>query len=389
MLEDEIGTEKIVILKDTSTNLKAFVVVDNSAYGMPAGGLRLAPDLTLKEIMRLARAMTYKFCTYKIPIGGAKSGILGDPLDKNKDLLITSYANLISPFIRGRIYFPGMDMGTNELDHEKIFTIAGLPDMSFRKIKVIRNGYPIEDHFTGYGVVFCLKTIFEKIKRIKNSINTPKIMVEGFGKVGKSVVLALKEFGFKLVGLSTVNGAIYDDDGLDINELISLRKNFGDDAINKYQSKNLIKVEKEKLFSLSSEYSTDFIIPGARPDAINKKNIDKIETKAIVCAANIPYAEGIINSLEDKGIIAFPDFVSNGGATIVESRLKNPWTTEQIFNFLQLQITSKTSEIIHGAKEQNVYTYEFAKSAAIKEFKKYADKRKRKVQRLNKGFQIK
>ena len=104
ILEDEIGPERVVILRDPSVNMKAIIVIDNSVYGVPAGGLRMAPDITLKEITRLARAMTLKFCTHRVPMGGAKSGIIADPFSKNKSLLIASYANLISPYIKENIY---------------------------------------------------------------------------------------------------------------------------------------------------------------------------------------------------------------------------------------------------------------------------------------------
>ena len=385
-LENEIGPERIVILKDSSLNMKAFVVVDNSIYGIPAGGCRMAPDLTLNEIARLARAMTLKFCTYRIPLGGAKSGICSDPHRKDKDLIITSFANLIRPYLKENVYYCGPDMGTTTIDQERIFKIAGKSDVSFPELNFKRNGVPIEDHFTGYGVVFSLETILKKVKWIKNSVDKPKILLEGFGKVGKSVMLRLRELGFDLMGLSTVKGAIYDADGLNIDNLLNLREKYGDNAVNHYEGKNLIKIEKEKLFELSSEYSTDFIIPGARSDAINEKNIDKIKTKAIISAANIPYAEGMTDILEENGILAFPDFVSNAGAVIIESMMFNQWNIDELFNYLQKEITIKTSEILKGATEKKISTYEYAKFEALEELKKKALRRRKKIEKLNRKY---
>ena len=70
------------------------------------------------------------------------------------------------------------------------------------------------------------------------------------------------KLGFTLTGISTINGAIFDEEGLDIEELMKLKLAHGDDLVNQYNSKNLIRIPKEKLFELSSEYPTDFIIPG-------------------------------------------------------------------------------------------------------------------------------
>ena len=98
-LEDS-GPEKIVFLNNPTFNMKAVLVIDNSIYGTPAGGVRLAPDITVDEMIRLARAMTLKFCTYKVPAGGAKAGIWGSPLDvEKKNILLTSFADSIESYL--------------------------------------------------------------------------------------------------------------------------------------------------------------------------------------------------------------------------------------------------------------------------------------------------
>ena len=99
-LIDEIGPEKIIILRDPTVGMNAILVIDNTVMGPSAGGVRMAPDITIDEMVRLARAMTYKFCSYGMKIGGGKSGIFGNPLDKEKkNLLITSFGDSIAKYI--------------------------------------------------------------------------------------------------------------------------------------------------------------------------------------------------------------------------------------------------------------------------------------------------
>ena len=129
--------------------MKGFLVIDNSAYGVPAGGIRFAQNITLNEMTRLARAMSLKFCTYGFPTGGAKSGLIGNPFDNSRDLLITSFALSLAPFIKEKIYYPGPDMGTYDSDLERIFKIAGTPELVPRKIGLMKNDIPIEELFTG------------------------------------------------------------------------------------------------------------------------------------------------------------------------------------------------------------------------------------------------
>ena len=388
-LLDEIGPEKIIVLKNHSTDLNAVLVIDNSAYGIPAGGVRLAPDISIDELIRLSRAMSLKFCTYRMKIGGAKAGIWGDPLDKEKkEILITSFAKSIESFIKNDVYYPGPDMGTNDDDLLKMFKVMGVPNLAPKRIGMVKLGVPVEELFTGYGVVYCLEVIYNNLEKlIKKKYDTskkPNIILEGFGKVGTALAMSLNELGFNLTGISTINGAIFDEDGLNIEELLKLKLEHGDNLINHYVSKNLIKIPKERLFELSSEYHTDFIIPGARPDVINKKNIDKINAIALVPAANIPYEKGIIDILDEKGIIAFPDFVANAGeilAILINKVAKN---ADEIFEYIKLKITEKTFEVIQGATENKVTPYDYAVADALKELKKKLRRKKNLLEKLNK-----
>lgn len=193
--------------------------------------------------------------------------------------------------------------------------------------------------------------------------------------------MSLDELNFKLTGISTLNGAIFDEDGLNVQELLKLKSSYGDDLVNQYESKNAIKIPKEKLFDLSSEYPIEFIIPGARPDVINKNNVDKVGAFAIVPAANIPYEKGIPEKLKEKNIVAFPDFVSNAGevlAIYVGKAVKN---SEEIFEYIISKIKEKTMEIIQGAMDMKISPYYFAVNEA---FKILQTKMKRKIKRLEK-----
>jgi len=390
-LLDNIGPEKIIIIRNPSTDLNAALVIDNSVYGIPAGGVRLAPDISLDEMIRLSRAMSMKFCAYRMKIGGAKAGIWGDPLDKEKkEMLLTSFAKATERFIKNDVYYPGPDMGTNDDDLLKMFSVMGVPNLAPKKIGMVKLGVPVEELFTGYGVVYCLEVIYNNLEKLtKKKYDTskkPRVILEGFGKVGTAIAMSLKELGYTLTGVSTINGAIFDDGGLDIEELMKLKLVYGDDLVNQYTSKNLIRIPKEKLFELSSEYPTDFIIPGARPDVINKKNIDKINAIALVPAANIPYEKGSTDVLKEKGIIAFPDFIANAGevlAILVNKVAKN---AEEIFDYIKSKISGKTFEVIQGAAEKNLSSYDYAVADSLNELTKKIRRKTNSLEKLNRRY---
>ena len=111
---DEFGPARIVHIHRPSAGLKAIAVIDNTACGPAVGGVRMAPDVSLEECFRLARAMTWKNAAAGLPHGGGKSVIVGDPRmpASQKEQVIRAFADSIRDLAD---YIPGPDMGTDEL----------------------------------------------------------------------------------------------------------------------------------------------------------------------------------------------------------------------------------------------------------------------------------
>ena len=76
---DDLGPQKIIHIHEPGVDLKAILVIDNVAAGPSIGGIRMAPDVSLEECVRLARAMTLKNAAAGLPHGGGKSVIFADP----------------------------------------------------------------------------------------------------------------------------------------------------------------------------------------------------------------------------------------------------------------------------------------------------------------------
>ena len=110
---DELGPAAIVLLRNAVTGVEAIVVVDNVAAGPAIGGVRMAPDVTVEEVARLARAMTLKNAAARLPHGGGKAGIIADPLmsPSDKEAAVRWFARSIRGLDQ---YIPGPDMGTDE-----------------------------------------------------------------------------------------------------------------------------------------------------------------------------------------------------------------------------------------------------------------------------------
>jgi hypothetical protein len=147
-LGDEVGPRKTVLLREPRVGLEAIVVVDNIACGPAIGGVRMAPDVTLEEVGRLARAMTFKNAAAGLAHGGGKAGIIADPScpAARKEALVRAFARMITELTE---YIPGPDMGTDETCmawvRDEIGRAVGLP-------RVV-GGIPLDEiGATGFGL---------------------------------------------------------------------------------------------------------------------------------------------------------------------------------------------------------------------------------------------
>ena len=151
---DGLGPEKILHLyHPDESELKAILVIDNVAMGPSIGGTRMAPDVSLEECFRLARAMTLKSAAAGLPHGGGKSVIFADPRlpPRDKENLVRAFAKAIADV---KDYIPGPDMGTDET------CMAWMRDSIHRAVGLPREigGIPLDEiGATGHGLVASLE----------------------------------------------------------------------------------------------------------------------------------------------------------------------------------------------------------------------------------------
>ncbi|MFH0836546.1 MAG: Glu/Leu/Phe/Val dehydrogenase dimerization domain-containing protein [Candidatus Aenigmatarchaeota archaeon] len=299
---NEFGPEKQIEVFDSKTGLRGFLVIDNTVRGVGKGGLRVADGVSLEEVFRLARAMTYKCTMANLPFGGAKSGLLV-PNGVSKADAVKWFAEQIRMFIP-KYYVAGPDMSTGEKEMDIITETIGIANAATGK--TLKNGgLPHELGSTGYGVAWSLLSTLEYLKKDPKETN---VAIEGFGNVGIFTSKFLTEHGIRIVAVSDSKGTIYNKKGLDIEKLIVVKEKTG--AVINYEDGQ--KLETKDLFSLD----VDVLIPGARPDSINEKNFHIIKADIIIEAGNVPMSETLEESFFRKGVLVIPDFIANAGGVI-------------------------------------------------------------------------
>ena len=337
-ITDEIGPEKIIHLYEPRTKMKAIVVVDNVAAGPAIGGVRMAPDVTLNEVRRLARAMTYKNIMAGLPHGGGKSGIIADPKIVNKEQVIRTFARGIKNLLE---YIPGPDMGTDES------SMAYVYDETARAVGLPRElgGIPLDEMgATGYGVAECADVAKDYINL---DLNGARVTIEGFGNVGRPAARYLTEKGAILVGASDSKGTIYNSKGINVEELIRIKESTG--SVINYKDGEVLKITDLLMIN------TDILIPAARPDVINDGNSDVVDAKLIIEGANIPISESAERMLHDRGILVVPDFVANAGGVITASVEYHGGTETVAMDRIKTTIRRNTKELLDKIYSDKTY----------------------------------
>ena len=170
----------------------------------------------------------------------------------------------------------------------------------------------MDDLATGHGVKAAAEAALAHGGR---ALSGAAIAVEGFGKVGAGMARASARAGARIVGVSTVDGLLADPDGLDVDELFSLRERFGDGLV----AHGPAPVRpREELFDLEC----DVLVPGARPDSITRDVAARLRCAVVAPGANVPYGPGAVEELHRRGIVAIPDFIANAGGIHLYSRIE-------------------------------------------------------------------
>ncbi len=342
------------------------------SIGPTKGGIRYSPDVNFGEVTALAMLMSWKCAIVGLPYGGAKGGVAIDPTPLSraeKQRLTRRYTAEILPIIGVDKDIPAPDMGTDEqtmawiMDTYSNFVGSAQPGIVTGK-PVSIGGSITRREATGRGAIAIANNACDKINhKFENS----KIVVQGFGNVGRYAALDAYERGAKVIAVNDVNGGVTNNKGLNIPELF------------KHVSKNdsVQGFEGGDDFDGSSILETpcDILIPAAIGGVITSKNANKIDIKILVEGANSPTTVNAHTILEDRGILVIPDVIANaGGVTAsyfewVQDTQNYLWKEQQIYERLVDVLTAAFEEVWILSEKHNC---DLRTAALMKGIKKVA-----------------
>ena len=333
-----------------------FRVQHNNTRGPFKGGIRYHEHVDIDEVRSLATLMTWKTSLLDIPYGGGKGGIGVDPRKYSKtelERMSRRFFRAIDPIIGVNVDIPAPDVNTNaQVMSWFMDEYSQLHGYS----PAIVTGKPLElggsagrEAATGKGTAVITR---ETAQNWNIDLKNSKVVIQGFGNVGSYAAKFLHEYGCKIIAVSDVTGGLYDPDGLDIDSLFEY--NYANKTIDGFDQGK--KLTNDELLALEC----DFLIPAALGSAINEKNVDSLNCKVIVEAANGPVTGTAANKLWNKKIAIIPDILTNaGGVTVsyfewVQNLQQFKWTEDDVNQKLEDKMVNAFNEVYEVKKSKQV-----------------------------------
>ena len=329
-----------------------FRVQHNNTRGPFKGGIRYHHHVDIEEVRSLATLMTWKTALIDIPYGGGKGGIGINPGDYSKtelERISRKFFRAIDPIIGVNIDIPAPDVNTNA---QVMSWFMDEYSQTHGYTPGIVTGKPLElggsegrEAATGRGTAIITREAAEKWNI---ELKGAKVVVQGFGNVGSYAAKFLHEYGCKIIGVSDISGGLYEPGGFDVDELFDY--NYEHRTIDGYQQGK--KITNEELLALEC----DFLIPAALGSAINEQNVDSLNCKIIIEAANGPVTGEAADKLWKKKIAIIPDILTNaGGVTVsyfewVQNLQQFKWPESEINEKLEQKMVNAFNEV-YAVKE--------------------------------------
>jgi len=349
----EITVNIPVMLDDGRLEIFTGYRVQHSiARGPGKGGIRYAPDVSLDEVRALASWMTWKCAVVNIPYGGAKGGVICDPSllsDGELERITRRYTAAIAEFIGPEIDIPAPDVNTNDR------VMAWIMDTYSMRVghatTAVVTGKPMNlggslgrREATGRG---CMIVTLEALKKLGRRPEDTRVVIQGFGNVGGMAGTLMAKLGFKIIGIIEYDGAVYNPNGINVDDLMSYRRENGN--INGFAGAEA--VDRNEAMFLECEV----LIPAATENVITSQNAAKLRCRILCEGANGPTTAIADEILAEKKVFVIPDILANaGGVTVsyfewVQDRQGYFWNEEDVNQKLQeIMVNSFAAVVAYG-----------------------------------------
>jgi leucine dehydrogenase len=336
---DELGGEyeEVAFFHDPPTGLRAIIAIHSTTLGPALGGTRFYPfgsdEDALRDVLRLARGMTYKAAAAGLDLGGGKAVIIGDPKRIKSEELLRAYGRFLETL--GGRYITAEDIGTDRDDMDLVrretqYVTGVSPELG-------GSGDP--SPVTAYGVYLGMRACVEEAWQ-EHSLEGRRVAVQGVGKVGYHLVKLLVEEGKATVVVGDV----------DVDAVAKVVRDFGVET-----------ADPDKIHASEC----DIFAPCAMGAIIRDDTIPELKCRVVAGSANNQLERPEHGeALAQLGILYAPDYVINAGGLINVADELQGYNPERAKARVQ-SVYRTLREIFHIARDRHVSTAAAADAFAL------------------------
>ncbi len=332
---DDDGYERVAHWQDTDAGLEAICAIHSTVRGPAIGGVRWQPfpnfDAALDDALRLSQAMTLKSSAARLPFGGGKAVVIGDPANKTEAQL-RSFARFVDQF-EGR-YLTTTDVGTTTAEIDQLAqwtphvvgTSAGSGDTS---------------SLTAVTVLQGIRATLEALDGDPSPAGHTIVML-GIGKVGSKIARSLAQDGADLI-------------------LADIRA---------FAAASLAAEIGARTVSVDEALVTpcDLLSPNALGGVFGDLTIPSLQCRAICGGANNQLLRDPDDAdlLATHGILYAPDYVVNSGGVISVAQDVIGWSRSEALAHAEA-VGDTTRTIFERAERRRITTAMAAREFALEQ----------------------
>jgi glutamate dehydrogenase/leucine dehydrogenase len=368
-LLDADAEHRFEIELENGNKLSAYRVQHDNSRGPYKGGIRFHHEVDLDEVRALATLMSMKTAALGLPLGGGKGGVEVNPRnvsDAELEEISRKYVQYLHKHIGPDKDVPAPDVNTNAtiidwmVDEYSNLT-GDSSKASFTGKSIANGGSHGRDAATGRGGVIAAAELLNNHNLQKEKLT---YAVQGYGNVGSFFASVAKKDhpNWQLVAASDSANAIYDQNGLDPEELIQFKANGG-----RFKDYDAKLISNEELISLD----VDMLVLAALGDVITEENMHSVKAKYIIELANGPINKAANDYLTQRGVTILPDIIANAGGVVVsylewlQNRESQQWTEDKVNENLRDYMTRAMADVLTLSKQKQVNLSQAAYMLAI------------------------
>jgi leucine dehydrogenase len=277
--------EQVAFVCDPAAGLRAIIALHSTALGPAFGGCRMRPYASgaqaLTDVLRLARGMTYKAAICRLPYGGGKSVIIGDPGRDKTPPLLQAMGRAVERL--GGRYIVADDIGTTL---EDLAAMRAVTSHTAAATPAAREPLAV----TAYGVFVAIRAAVRHLTG-RGELAGLRVAIQGLGNVGRPLAGYLHEAGAELTVAD-----------LDAARAAGAAQDLGARA-----------VAPDAIY----DQPVDLFAPCALGGVLDDQTIPRLRARVVCGGANNQLAAPRhARALAGRDILYVPDYLANAGGVI-------------------------------------------------------------------------